>query len=225
MSCLELISVYYVHYRSIKVSYVSIGIEWRKVYIGIELNGGEVPNPSVLSSHIFLHLSCVWTILANRPIISMCPCQLGLELGRAGTNISHLGKIEKCLEKGNMLYIYIIPRRVYIFNIHIIHIMYNIYINISIYIEGWSGTFGIHPRWCVLFSIQSRVCSLFFPTCAWYSAVSCQSRNMSLIWNHHTWQYWSGSVWPTQEDAFVRNFDRSSHIWRCSSWGIATASC
>ena len=120
MSCLELISVYYVHYRSIKVSYVSIGIESRKVYIGyigIELDWGEVPNPSISSSHIWLHKLCPHRLgkQAYHFYVSL-PAGFGAWKGGnyqryctlQGTNISHLGKIEhhlqKCLEKGNMLY-------------------------------------------------------------------------------------------------------------------------
>ena len=73
---------------------------------------------------------------------------------------------------------------------------------------------------------SNRVCSFFFghrlDTLLFHTHLET-----CFTFENHTWQYWFGSVWPvvTQDDAFVSNFDRSSHIWRCCSWGITTASC
>ena len=170
--------------------------------------------------------SCVRTVLANRPIISMCPCQLGLELGRAGTTNGIVpsreltyptwGKLniifKSVLKKGTC---YIIPRRVYIYNIHMIHV---IYIYIDLY---W----GLSKVMCFVFNPIARLFTVFSNmrlTLCCFMPISKHVFNLKpphlpvLIWL---------SVANARGRLCTQFRPEFSHIWRCSSWGIATASC
>lgn len=72
------------------------------------------------------------------------------------------GKLKSALKKGTCyIYIYIIPRRVYIFNIHIIHIMYNIYKYIDLYWGLIRYVWDPSKVMCFVFNPIARLFTVF----------------------------------------------------------------